>query len=290
MKSSIEFRPIKATRAFEEIAEQIRHELSSRRVRAGDRLPPERLLAEQFGVSRNTLREALRSLENAGLLRLQKGATGGAFVRESTGDAVITGLRDMYHLGALQPEHLTEARVWIESIVVGAACDRATADDIAALKANLAAAETAARDKIGFYDQAAIHLEFHRIIARATKNPVMMIVMEALIDVMQHFIRAIGQKQNPWVMPSRRRFIRHFEAREREAAMAEMEQHLVQLNRHYLSLVKEKTRNDIARNDIANERNGDATIRNVSPKAAAASPLEAQSLDEVIPNRAKLKT
>jgi DNA-binding FadR family transcriptional regulator len=245
-RSIIEFRPIKATRAFEEIAEQIREELSSRRLRAGDRLPPERALAEQFGVSRNTLREALRSLENAGLLRLQKGATGGAFVRESTGDAVITGLRDMFHLGAIQPEHLTEARVWIESIVVGAACERATAEDIEALKANIAAAETAARNEIDFYDQAAIQLEFHRIIARATKNPVMVIVMEALLDVMQHFIRAIGQTQNPWVLPSRRRFIRHFEVRDREAAMAEMEQYLEQLNRHYLSLVKEMDRNGIA--------------------------------------------
>ena len=79
-----EFSRIRNLRAFEEIADQIRRELSDRRLRAGDRLPPERVLAEQFGVSRNTLREALRSLENAGLLRLQKGATGGAFVREST--------------------------------------------------------------------------------------------------------------------------------------------------------------------------------------------------------------
>ncbi|MDO8434611.1 MAG: GntR family transcriptional regulator [Candidatus Binatus sp.] len=254
MRPSIGFRPIKATRAFEEIAEQIRHELSSGRLRAGDRLPAERVLAEQFGVSRNTLREALRSLENAGLLRLQKGATGGAFVRESTGDAVITGLRDMFHLGAIQPEHLTEARVWIESIAVGAACERATAEDIEALKANIAAAEAAARDQIDFYEQAAIHLEFHRIIARATKNPVMVIVMEALIDVMQHFIRAIGQQQNLWVMPSRRRFIRHFEAGDREAAMAEMEQHLEQLNRHYLSLVKEKDRAEFPRGRVGDAR------------------------------------
>src|SRR5579871_1619796 len=137
----IEFRPIKTPRAFEEIADQIRLELSSRRLRPGDRLPAERALAEQFGVSRNTLREALRSLENSGLLRLQKGATGGAFVRESTGDAIITGLRDMFHLGAIQPEHLTEARVLIESIAVRAACERATVEDIEALKANIASAE-----------------------------------------------------------------------------------------------------------------------------------------------------
>ena len=74
----VEFSRIRNLRAFEEIADQIRKEISDRRLRAGDRLPPERELAEQFGVSRNTLREALRSLENAGLLRLQKGATGGA--------------------------------------------------------------------------------------------------------------------------------------------------------------------------------------------------------------------
>ena len=197
----VEFSRIRNLRAFEEIADQIRKELSDRRLRAGDRLPPERALAEQFGVSRNTLREALRSLENAGLLRLQKGATGGAFVRESTGDAIITGLRDMFHLGAIQPEHLTKRAD--DRIDRGAhRVQRATPEDIEALNANIASAERAVRDRIDFYDQAAIHLEFHRIIARATKNPVMVIVMDALLDVMQHFIRAIGQKRNPWVLPS----------------------------------------------------------------------------------------
>src|SRR6266852_1150648 len=214
MSAAPEFRRIRTQRAFEEIATQIRAELVSRRLRAGDRLPAERALAEQFGVSRNTLREALRSLENSGLLRLRKGATGGAFVRESTGDAIVTGLRDMFHLGVIQPEHLTEARVMIESIAVRVACERATAQDIAVLNANIATAEQAARQKIDFFYQAAIHLEFHRIIAQATKNPVMLIVMEALIDVMQHFIEAIGQQRNPWVIPSRRRFMKHFEARD----------------------------------------------------------------------------
>ena len=245
-RARVEFRPIKAPRAFEEIANQIRLELSSRRLRPGDRLPAERDLAQQFGVSRNTLREALRSLENSGLLRLQKGATGGAFVRESTGDAIITGLRDMFHLGAIEPEHLTEARVMIESIAVRVACERATPADIQALKLNIAAAEKADREKANFYDQAAIHLDFHRILARATKNPVMVIVMEALIDVMQNFIRAIGQTRNPWVLPSRRRFIKHFEARDSDAAVAEMEQHLDRLNRYYLALVKEKDRAETA--------------------------------------------
>ena len=54
----------------------------------------------------------------------------------------------MFHLGAIQPEHLTEARVMIESIAVRTASERATREDIEALNANIAAAERAARDKI----------------------------------------------------------------------------------------------------------------------------------------------
>jgi GntR family transcriptional regulator, transcriptional repressor for pyruvate dehydrogenase complex len=245
-RAQVRFRPVRTARAFEGIADQIRHQMAAGRLRVGDRLPPERELAEQFGVSRNTLREALRSLENAGLLRLQKGAWGGAFVRESSGDAVVAGFRDMFQLGAIAPEHLTEARVMIESIVVRVACERATSADIAALNANLAAAAKAARGKADFYDQAAIHLDFHRILARVTKNPVMVIVMESLLDVMQHFIRAIGQTRNPWVLPSRRRFMKQFAARDGDAAVAEMERHLERLNRHYLSLLRVKERAEAA--------------------------------------------
>jgi GntR family transcriptional regulator, transcriptional repressor for pyruvate dehydrogenase complex len=246
VRARIRFRPVKTARAFEGIADQIRDEMAAGRLRVGDRLPAERELAVQFGVSRNTLREALRALENAGLLRLQKGAWGGAFVRESTGDAVVAGFRDMFQLGAIAPEHLTEARVMIESIAVRVACERASSADIAALNANIAAAGKASRDKVDFYEQAAIHLDFHRLLARATKNPVMVIVMESLLDVMQHFIRAIGQTRNPWVLPSRRRFMKHFAARQSDAAVAEMEQHLERLNRYYLSLLRVKDRAEAA--------------------------------------------
>jgi GntR family transcriptional regulator, transcriptional repressor for pyruvate dehydrogenase complex len=240
------FRPIRAARAFEEIADQIRQQLTQRHLRPGDRLPAERVLASQFGVSRNTLREALRSLENAGLLRLRKGAAGGAFVSDGGGSAVINGLHDMFRLGAIQPEQLTEARVAIESIAVRMACVRATPADIAALKENIAMAEQALRTKAHFFDIAAIHLEFHRLVALATHNPVMVIVMLALIDVMQQFIKTIGQGNGSWVLPSRRRFIRHFEVGDADKAVVEMERHLERLNRSYLSLASRKDRNEIA--------------------------------------------
>ena len=104
------FRVIRSTRAFEEIAAQIRGELANGRLKVGNRLPSERALSEQFGVSRNTLREALRSLEHAGLLRLQKGASGGAFIRQGSGDTIINGMMDLYHVGSITPDQLTEAQ------------------------------------------------------------------------------------------------------------------------------------------------------------------------------------
>ena len=78
------FRPIRTRRAFEEICQRIREQLALGVLKPGDKLPPERDLAQQLGVSRNVLREALRSLEMAGVLRLQKGVKGGALFSKAT--------------------------------------------------------------------------------------------------------------------------------------------------------------------------------------------------------------
>ena len=235
--TSASFQPIRSARAFEEIAEQIRGELAAGRLQVGSKLPAERVLAERFGVSRNTLREALRSLEHAGLIRLQKGATGGAFISEHSADAVVTGLMDMYHLGAIRPAQLTEARIWLESIVVREACKRATAADLRALNDNIAAAERALA--VGeFTERAEINIEFHRILTRMTANPIMVTVMNGVLDVLHEFVLKIGNFDNSYVLKSRRRFMKHFAAGEVDAAVAEMEASLMKLQSAYLSIAE----------------------------------------------------
>jgi GntR family transcriptional repressor for pyruvate dehydrogenase complex len=232
------FRPVRSPRAFEEIAVQIREQMAQGRLRVGSKLPAERDLAEQFGVSRNTVREALRSLEHAGLIRQHKGATGGSFVSEHSAEAVGTGLLDMYHLGAISPAHLTEARIWLESIIVREACKRATAADLQALNDNIEAASQARREG-DFARRAHIHLEFHRMLARMTGNPVMVTVMNGVLEVLNHFISRIGDYDNEYVLPSRRRFMKHMQAGDAEAAVAEMEANLKRLQRSYLSRIRE---------------------------------------------------
>jgi len=234
-----EFKPIEGRRAFEEIAAQIRGELARRHLRAGDRLPAERRLAEQFHVSRNTLREALRSLEIAGLVELKKGAAGGAFIREGGGDAAVAGLADLYHLGAIRPQHLTEARIVIGTEVARLACARRTNEDLAALTANVEAAEaaTAAGD---VERRAEVNYEFHRLLARAARNPVLTVITDALMEMTRHFVDRVGYMPNRYVMPSRRRLLAHLRAKDGEAAAAEMASMLKRLQRFHLAAVGRK--------------------------------------------------
>ena len=239
------FETIHSARAFEEIAAQIRSELATGRLKVGSRLPSERALSEQFGVSRNTLREALRSLEHAGLIRLQKGASGGAFISERSGQAVVTGLMDLYHVGKIGPAQLTQARIWVESIIVREACQRATAADLAQLQSNIDAAQAASAAG-DFERRAEFHLDFHRILARMTGNPIMVVMMDAMLTVLRHFIRSIGQMDNPYTLPSRRRFMKHMEEGNVDAAVAEMETMLKRLEKAYLSRIDSLPRAPVA--------------------------------------------
>jgi GntR family transcriptional regulator, transcriptional repressor for pyruvate dehydrogenase complex len=232
---SLGFEPIAPSRAFEEIAAQIRELVASGRLKPGDRLPAERDLSAKFKVSRNTLREALRALELSGMIELRKGAAGGAFVLPGSSGVVVNGLRDLYHLGAIKPEHLTEARVWLSEVVVRVACERLTEEDLAALEENIALATKA--DKAGDFQQRAdLHREFHNLLAAATRNPIITITMEAVMEVMREFVKTIGPSDNPYTLPSRRRLLKHLRARDADAAVAEMNKFLERLQANYMEL------------------------------------------------------
>ena len=133
----------------------------------------------------------------------------------------------------VRPEHLTEARIIIGSSVARLACERRTEEDLAALKANVDESEAAvASDDIPRRVRA--NLEFHRILARAARNPVLMIVTDAVVNVMEQVIVLIGPAPNSLVMPSRRRLLEAIEKRDAATAMQEMEENLWQLRRFYL--------------------------------------------------------
>jgi DNA-binding FadR family transcriptional regulator len=136
------FQPLRGKRAFEEVADRVRQMLEEGELKVGYRLPAERELSKQLNVSRSILREALRTLENTGLLELKPGKLGGAFVSDGKPEAVSETMSDLLRLGGISLAHLTEGRAWIEEVVVRVACERADEADFLALEANVRKADS----------------------------------------------------------------------------------------------------------------------------------------------------
>jgi len=128
------FTAVSLGRASQAIVEQIRTLLHDGRLTPGDRLPSERELCQQFGVSRVTVREALRILETGGLITIKVGARGGAFVTSPTSDQVGAGLADLMSLSPLTSAEVTEARLVFELGIVPLVVERATEADLNSLR------------------------------------------------------------------------------------------------------------------------------------------------------------
>src|SRR3982750_4429877 len=108
------FAPVSVARASSSIADQIRQAIVTGKLDQGERLPPERELAEQFGVSRVTVRDALRALEAMGLIEVRVGARGGAFVTVPSGSLMGQAMSDMMLMQALSADDIVEARLILE--------------------------------------------------------------------------------------------------------------------------------------------------------------------------------
>jgi DNA-binding FadR family transcriptional regulator len=186
----VQFRPIHTRRAFEEICERIREQLALGVLKPGDKLPPERDLAQQLGVSRNVLREALRTLEMAGVLRLQKGVKGGAFVQEGDDTSRMNDvMRDMLSLGTISVRELSEARIHVIDLVVRLACANARQVDFEALEANIERTELATGEG-RLLDRVECSREFYKLLAMATRNKVIAMIVDSVTEIHMRFVYA----------------------------------------------------------------------------------------------------
>ena len=185
----VKFRPILARRAFEEICERIREQLALGVLKPGDKLPAERDLAQQLGVSRNVLREALRSLEMAGVLRLRKGVKGGAFIQEGDTNRMNDVMRDMLSLGTISVRELSEARIHVLDLIVRLACVSARQSDFEALEANIQRTEVATREG-RLLDRVECSREFYKLLAAATGNMVIAMIVDSVTEVHMRFVYA----------------------------------------------------------------------------------------------------
>jgi DNA-binding FadR family transcriptional regulator len=162
------FKRVSVDRASQVIVDQIRQLVRNKSLKPGDRLPSERQLCEEFGVSRVTVREALRILEASGLISIRVGAQGGAFLTTPTPEVIGEGLADLINLSPLTGSNVTEARMIFEISMLPLVVERATDDDVDQLFELVDQAQEALSQGHYTMDQSAA---FHIRVAASTHNP-----------------------------------------------------------------------------------------------------------------------
>lgn len=228
------FAPARPRRVFDEIVTQIQKRIADGTIGPGDRLPSERALAAQFEVSRNTVREAMRMLEISGLITLRKGATGGAFIRETTPEQVSRTVSETLRLTEFSLRDLADMWLWMDTVVIRIACERITPADLDGLDELLrATVDAVAAD--GRRSHTAQHLRFQQALVECTYNPLLVTVMRSVITMVRDLLMSIDRPIADDVMLAyRRTLMTHLRSRDAEAAVAATEEFAEQLYQLWL--------------------------------------------------------
>jgi DNA-binding FadR family transcriptional regulator len=226
-----------APRLFEDIANTIRRDVMRGALRPGDKLPSERDLAETLNVGRPVVREALRSLEAAGVLEFRKGVAGGAFIRNGDPDMVSRTISDLVFLGAISLENLTEARLCLMCFAARLACERGELSDFDALDANIA--DTKAVAALGDDEQTLRSVgRFYTLLGDAAHNEVLTMLIKSTTEIISAILLKLRPRFVEEVLISRRKVVDHLRRRDAEGAETEIKAHLQMLH----STVVEKAR------------------------------------------------
>ena len=183
------FTPIKSPRTFEEVSNQIKKLIFDGVFKPGDKLPSEIEIAQQFNVGRQSIREALRILELSGFITIQKGGGGGAIIKDTISSTISELFLDAFQLEKITIEELTIARFEIEKIVLKYAIENADESDIEALQENIRETREKIENNILAVDE---NIRFHKLLARASKNHLFVIVVEAVTTAIRHFMSGLG--------------------------------------------------------------------------------------------------
>jgi GntR family transcriptional repressor for pyruvate dehydrogenase complex len=191
------FREAKQNRVYQDVVGQVEEAIVQGRLAPGSRLPSERELTEIFKASRGTLREALRVLEQKGLITIKTGVKGGAVVNQPTTHQVTESLDLLIRYQKVSLRELAEFREGIEGIVAGLAVKRAKREDVRQLRGLLRDAENYLESGTGSWD-AFIRTDnqIHMTLARVARNPVYESVLQTVYDhIHRYFDRFLPREE-----------------------------------------------------------------------------------------------
>lgn len=231
------YKTIQSERLYERIIEQIEQRVLAGELKVGDRLPPERELAEQFGVSRTAVREAVKALREKGLVQVQPGR--GTFITDGTSRAVRHSLGLLMRIGGSEnSRNLVEVREILEPEIAALAAERATDEQITSLRQAIDTMD-GSLDNVDSFIEA--DLDFHLTLAEATQNFLIPTLVDSVIDLLRqerknvflfvHGGAARGQYHH-------KRIFEAIAAHDGERARLAMRAHLEQIRRDTEASVK----------------------------------------------------
>jgi GntR family transcriptional repressor for pyruvate dehydrogenase complex len=222
----VHFASIKQPKAAQQVAELIRSAIRSGELRDGDRLPPERLLIEQFGFSRAIVREALRMLEDEGVITLHAGRHGGAIISLPGTERLTRGFDMLLRLQRTSQEEFYEARRLLEPLLVDLAIERATDEDLAALRSCIEPPTEHVRgDDKEPPSTSTTRLRFHRTLSEAAHNNVLAAIMNLVMEMCLRRSQT-GEFEPSYLVQVHSAIIDALQARDRQTARQRIIEHL----------------------------------------------------------------
>ena len=219
------FRRVHSSRVSEEIASQIRQVILSGKLKPGDRLPTERELVEQFHSSRVSVREAVRSLEHLGLVKIKRGAGGGTYVTGANYRPVAESFLVKMQMSKGTVEHITEARLLLEPGVCRLAAVHATRQDLMRLRETVEDQEALVKEgrKDASYD-----LRFHQLLIEAAHNPILALTAISVMDLLVKALERarVSGGMTPHVVSFHRNIYNALRDRDGECASRLMADHI----------------------------------------------------------------
>ena len=235
------FDSVKSNKVSQHIVDQIRNAIFEGRLKPGDKLPSERELVERFKVSKTTLREALRSLEVLGFLEIRKGVSGGAIVTEVDMTTARNSFTNFLLFKNLSLKDLSEVRLLLEPYIAEKATLAITKEDLSRLDKLIKDSEYAIKNDVVF-ESRKDEIEFHRIIASITGNPILMFILDfvenLLIDTKE--ILRPGKDFSSKVLRAHKRIYNALLQKNIEKVHEEMVRHIREVEKDLVAADKER--------------------------------------------------
>ena len=175
------YKAVQSSRLYEQIVKQIEESILKGALKPGDQLPAERDLAQQFGVSRTAVREAVKTLREKGLVESYSGR--GTFITNGTSQAIKQSLDFMMRIGQQDRlVQLAEVRQILEPEIAALAASRVQEQHLAMMREAVAVMDEALRDPDAYIEA---DLDFHLSLAEAAENPIILSLIDSIVGLLR---------------------------------------------------------------------------------------------------------